>query len=145
MPTRIGKESSIIGEMKMARNVQPRFRSFLPGAGFDANGNPKQGKTRVVGVISVTSYEGGSGESLKARDIGLSNIDFIQLRVSDEASGEYSGGAPLQRNVVYSKSTGHFYLHNEALAGDKTGVANAGTETVEYVAEGDSIADVELL
>ena len=130
----------------MAIDVKPRFRSFLPGAGFDANGNPKQGKTRVVGIISVTSYGGGSGEPLKARDIGLTNIDFIQLRVSDENSGDASNaGWAFTRHASYTKSSGHFYLWTEVEAGDKTDVAKGGTETVEYVAEGDSAFDVELL
>lgn len=129
----------------MASDVRIRFRSFLPGAGFDSSGNPKQGKTRVVGVVSVTSYGGSSGEPLAAEDVGLNNIDFIQLRVSDENSGDMSsaGFAPI-RKVTYTKSTGHFYLYNEIEA-DIAEVASGSTETVEFVAEGDSAHDVELL
>jgi len=130
----------------MAKSISIRHKSFLPGAGRDASGAPKQGKTRVVGVISVTSYSGQVGERLPARDVGLTNIDFIQLRVSDEASGATGGttGSPF-RGVVYSKSTGHFYLFIESDAGAKSYLAVAGTETVEFVAEGDSSQDVELL
>lgn len=130
----------------MAKSISIRHRSFLPGAGRDSSGAPKQGKTRVVGVISVTSYSGGGGEPLKARDLGLSNTDFVQLRVSDEASGDMSGAASAPvRGVTYSKSTGHFYLWLQDDDGEKTFVATAGTETVEFVAEGDSVQDVELL
>ena len=63
----------------MANDVKIRFRSFLPGAGFDSAGNPKQGKTRVVGQVAVTSY--ASGESLSAQDVGLSSIDFMELKL----------------------------------------------------------------
>lgn len=133
----------------MAKSISIRHRSFLPGAGRDSSGAPKQGKTRVVGVITVSSYGGGSGEPLKARDVGLSSIDFIQLRVSDENTGELSatagGGAAPTREVSYTKSTGHFYLWQENSDGQKAGLALAGTETVEFVAEGDSVHDVELL
>jgi hypothetical protein len=107
-------------------------------------GNPKQGKTRVTGDINVTSYSGGEGEPLNSNDLGLETIDAILLRVADEASGGYSGGAPSSREVIYTKSTGHFYLFERALAGDRTGMASAATEVVEYVAEGDSALDVEL-
>lgn len=129
----------------MAKTVAIRSRSFLPGAGRDSSGAPKQGKTRVVGSISVTSYAGGGGEILKPRELGLAAADFVQLRISDEASGEFSSGAPKTRAVVYSKSTGHFYLLNVAGTGAKSGVAKTSTETVEFVAEGDSVLDVELL
>ena len=133
----------------MAKSISVRHKSFLPGAGRDASGAPKQGKTRVVGVITVSSYAGGSGEILKARDVGLSNIDFIQLRVSDENTGELSaaaagGRAPI-RQVSYTKSTGHFYLYALDADGVLLVVNTAATETVEFVAEGDSVQDVELL
>lgn len=125
----------------MAIDVKPRFKSFLPGAGHDSSGNPKQGKTRVVGEIDVTSYSGENGEPLKAADIGLTTIDSINLRVADAIQGDSTG---TERQVLFAKSTGHFYLHTIDAAGAKTQVAAAATETLEFDAFGDSAEDVEL-
>lgn len=126
----------------MAKSVQFRHRSFLPGAGFDSSGNPKQGKTRVVGVITVSSYGGEQGEKLTATDLGLVNVDAINLRVADALQGDSTG---IERQVLYVKSTGHFYLHTIDAAGTKTQKAAAATETIEFDAVGDSAHDVELL
>lgn len=125
----------------MANNVNIRFRSFLPGGGFDSSGDAKQGKTRVVGAVNVTSYSGEGGEPFSARDVGLSTIDSINLRVADAIQGDSTG---TERQVLYAKSTGHFYLHTIDGAGAKTRVASAATETVEFDAMGDSAHDVEL-
>lgn len=124
----------------MASDVKVRFRSFLPGAGQDSAGNPKQGKTRVVGEIDVTSYERGE-EALTAADVGLTAIDSITLRVANE-SGDTSGAN--KREARYDKSVGQFYLVDLSQAGVPTEYANAATETIEFVAEGDSAGDVEL-
>jgi len=133
----------------MAKSVSFRYRSFLPGAGFDSSGSPKQGKTRVVGVITVSSYSGGDGEPLSANDLGLSAIDAINIRVSDGNTGAMSaaaaGGIAPIRQVTYTKSTGHFYLFNIDADGLLTPIASAATETVEFDAFGDSAMDVELL
>ena len=133
----------------MAKNVQTRFKQFLPGNGIDASGNPKQGKTRKVGVINVTSYSGGEGEPLKAIDLGLTNIDSITLRNQEEASGavDASGGVGHMRGVIYAKASGHFYLFNIAGAtGVPTGVAKGTTTNViEFDVFGDAAEDVELL
>jgi len=128
----------------MARTVRETFRQYLPGGGKDILGNPKQGKTRVVGDINVTAYAGGNGEQLAAIDVGLTTIDSMTMRVGDEASGDMSGETAHTRHVVYAKSTGHFYLFTVDDAGQKTGGADNDTERVEYVAEGDSAYDVEL-
>jgi hypothetical protein len=128
----------------MAIQVKETFRQFLPGAGRDTLGNPVQGKTRVVGNIYVSSYLGGEGEPLPATKLGLSSINSITMRVGEEISGAMSSGAAHTRGVVYAKSTAHFYLFNCATAGDLTGYAKGGTETIEYTAEGDSSYDVEL-
>lgn len=129
----------------MAKNVKVRFKSFLPGAGFDSAGAATQGKTRVVGTVTVTSYGGDGGESLSAIDIGLTTIDSIHLRVREEIGGNDS--AP-QRTVVYATASGHFYLHTLDGAGDGTlegaTVATAATETLEFDALGDSASNVEL-
>lgn len=133
----------------MAKTIAFRFRSYLPGAGFDSTGSPKQGKTRVVGSISVTSYSGGDGEPLSANDLGLNAIDAINIRVSDGNRGAMSaavgGGIRPIRQVTYTKSTGHFYLFNIDADGQLTPIALAATETVEFDAFGDSASDVELL
>ena len=124
----------------MASDVKPRFKSFLPGAGFDSAGNPKQGKTRVVGTVSVTSYTVG-GEALSAIDVGLTALDAISLRVTDE-TGSTSGDR--RREALYSASTGQFYLNNITTAGVSAQYLAAATEELQFVAEGDSADDVEL-
>ena len=124
----------------MANDVKIRFRSFLPGAGFDSSGNPKQGKTRVVGEIDVTSYTPG-GENLAPVDVGLSNIDWVELNVRDE-----TGNASAQsiRSAVVVQSVNQFYLVVIEPAGPNE-YALAATETLDFVAEGDSAHDIELL
>ncbi len=131
----------------MANDVKIRFRSFLPGAGFDSSGSAKQGKTRVVGEIDVTAYSGGDGEPLNPVDVGLTVIDHINLRVADENSGALSaaagGGMAPMRDVSYTKSTGHFYLFTVNSDG-QIGVLSNATESLEFDAFGDSAHDVEL-
>jgi hypothetical protein len=128
-------------------DVKIRFRSFLPGGGFDSSGNPTQGKMRVVGEIDVTAYEGGGGAPLSAQDLGLTTIDSISLRVSDENNGDMSatagGGQSYIRSVSYTKSVGFFYLFNRDADGQAAVVDNA-TETLEFDAFGESAHDVEL-
>lgn len=127
----------------MAIDVKTRFKSFLPGAGFDSAGGPKQGKTRIVGIIDVTSYDGEEGEPLKAVDVGLTTIDSLTIRVRDGITS----GVPAAniRGVHYVQSTGHFYLTLTASSsGVVSPVATAQTETLEFVAEGDGAQDVEL-
>ena len=130
----------------MASDIKIRFRSFLPGGGFDSAGAAKQGKTRVVGSIGVTSYTVG-GEALAPMDVGLSVIDAITLRIGDET------GAPTgkhKRDVLYSVTFpiavvfDKFYLTKTTAVGNVSEYAAAATETIEFVAEGDSAADVEL-
>ena len=124
----------------MASDVKIRFRSFLPGGGFDSSGNAKQGKTRVVGIVDVTSYAPGA-EALAPSDIGLSAIDAISLRVSD-ATGDTGGNN--ERRAIYSKTAEEFYLVLTSQAGVPNEYAVAATETVEFDAFGDSAHDVEL-
>jgi len=128
----------------MARTIRETFRQFLPGSGRDVLGNPKQGKTKVVGSINVTAYAGGEGEVLTATDLGLTAIDSITLRVGDENSGALTGTTAPIRMVTYTKSTAHFYLMTIDEEGDIVGGADNDTEVVEYIAEGDSSFDVEL-
>src|SRR3990172_9710330 len=125
----------------MANDVKIRFRSFLPGAGFDSSGNPKQGKTRIVGEVAVTSYTEG-GETLAPADVGLSNVDWIELNVRDETG---SPSAQTLRRAVVVQSVNQFYLVREDLAGAIVEYAAAATETLDFCAEGDSAHDIELL
>lgn len=125
----------------MASDVYVRFRSFLPGAGFDSSGNNKQGKTRVVGMVDVTSYAGGGGESLAPVDLGLTTIDFLAMRPVNEVPG---GDGKHKREAVYAADSDKFYLINVDAAGSRTHESAATAMEVEFVAEGDSAHDVEL-
>jgi len=125
----------------MAYNVERRSRQWIPGPGFDTSGTPKQGKTRVVGEINVTSYSGSSGEQLAPKDVGLTTVDYLDLKVADEQKGHLDGS---RRQASYSRSTGHFYLFTVSGTGAVASYASAGTETVVFVAEGDAADDVEL-
>jgi hypothetical protein len=124
----------------MAKSVNETFRQYLPGAGKDTLGNPKQGKTRVVGRINVTSYTLG-GEALVPRDVNLARIDWLNLRVADEVGG--ADGEQV-RTACYNQTNDVFYLFVKGGDNVTRQAAAASTETVEYCAEGDSAYDVEL-
>jgi hypothetical protein len=124
----------------MASDYTIRFRSFLPGAGYDSAGGAKQGKTRVVGRCNVTSYASG-GEALAASDVGLSTIDHIDLKVV-EPTGDTGGNN--ERRAIYSPGAAQFYLVLTSQAGVPDEYADAATELLSFVAEGDSAHDVEL-
>jgi hypothetical protein len=125
----------------MANDVKIRFRDYLPGAGVDAAGGAKQGKTRVVGHINVTDYERG-GEPLTAIELGVTAIDCLHLRVREEAKGP---DAHVRRGVVYSASAEQFYLFDISRVGLTEHYADEDTETLEFDVFGDSAHDVELL
>jgi hypothetical protein len=122
----------------MAKSVRETFRQYLPGAGKDTLGNPKQGKTRVVGEINVTSYTSG-GEALTPRELGLTRIDWMNLRVRNEPSGDQT-----RRQAAYSQVDDVFYLYELSKTGAPDQYSSAATELLEYSAEGDSAYDVEL-
>jgi hypothetical protein len=124
----------------MTKSVRETFRQFLPGAGKDTTGNPKQGKTRVVGQINVTSYTTG-GEALTPRQLGLERINWINLRCQNEVGAPDAGEV---RKAAYNQTDDVFYLYRRADGGEVNEYADAATETVEYQAEGDSAYDVEL-
>jgi hypothetical protein len=131
-------------EQIMATDITIRFKSFLPGGGKDAAGNPKQGKTRVVGQIAVTDYTRG-GEPLAPVDLALTAIDHLDLRVANEVGGP--SGDQL-RSAHYNQTDDLFYLVTMSSADGTdftTEYADEATETVEFVAEGDSSHDAELL
>jgi len=121
----------------MPRTVKPTFKQWIPGAGRTTGGIPVQGKTRTVGRISVTTYE-GDGEPLKPSDVGLSTIDHISLKVVEEF------GNTVVREAVYSASAQQFYVFEILTTSGVYQDANA-TNELSFVAEGDSAMDVELL
>lgn len=123
----------------MAKTIKTRVRSALPGAGFDSSGNAKQGKRRVTGSISVTSYTSG-GEALTAGDLGLATIDFIKLEHEDQAAGKEGHGI---RTVPYCFSTSDFYIVEDiGLSGAQP--ATGQTHTVYFDAVGDALDGIEL-
>ena len=122
----------------MARTIKTRVRSALPGAGFDSSGNAKQGKRRVTGSISVTSYT-SAGESLTPADIGLSVIDFISLKHENE-SGATEGDQA--RFVLYNSASSDFYIVQTGGTGGFT--AAGATNTVLFDATGDALDGIEL-
>jgi hypothetical protein len=123
----------------MASDVKLRFKRPHPGSGFDSAGNPKQGKVEVVGRIEVTSYNQG-GEDLKPSDVGLSVIDWIDIKHENQ-SGDSKGTTP--RIVNYNFGVQQFYIVEDAAGVFEA--ANAGTHNLRFHATGDSSSDVELL
>lgn len=127
----------------MANDVKIRFRSYLPGAGVDSAGEPKQGKTRVCGLIDVTSYTGPIGEPMTPIELGLSTIDTLQMRVVNSVPGNDGKHA---RECVYADDSERFYLINVSAAGVRTNypAGASGAAVVEFDVFGDSAHDVEL-
>lgn len=119
----------------MSNSVKIRSKTYLPGAGVDAQGNPSQTKQRVVGKINVTNYSHG-GETLRPRDVNLRVIDYIDLKV-DEAVGGNDGGQ--QRLAHWSRSAEQFYVLVDGVQ-----VAATADPVISFVAEGDSVDGVEL-
>lgn len=119
----------------MSNTVAVRYRSYLPGSGFDSNGSPKQGKEESVGVITVTSA--ARGESLPPSKLGLTTIDFIDLQVQQAVGG--AGGQP--RTALYDYSSQEFYLFEDD---DPTNLVGDSV-TVRFHAFGDSIRGTEFL
>lgn len=125
----------------MANSVRIRFRSFLPGAGFDSSGNPKQGKQEVRGRIVVTTYARG-GEDLTAADLGLTTVDHVALEVVD---GIKSPGGNPATFAKWVESVNQFYVLQTDNAGNDIVEAGANNFTLSFSAFGDSAHDVELL
>ena len=110
-----------------------RSESRVLGGGFDSNGAPVQGKTRIVGRLAGSYATGGL--TLTPADLGLAAIDFIDFRVTTPAPT-----ANGERNACYNGST----LFLQDPDGD-TEEGNGTTFVIEYVAEGDASRNVELL
>ena len=123
----------------MASDVKIRFKRPHPGSGYDSAGNPKQGKVEVVGRIEVTTYA-QAGEDLRPQDVGLSVIDWIDIK-HENMAGSTQGGEP--RVVNYNFGAQQFYISEGS--GTTVISANAGTHNLRFHATGDSASDVELL
>jgi hypothetical protein len=141
--------------MAFSAVVRLRFKSFLPGAGYDASGAAKQGKTNTRGVITVTDYERG-GTTLLPATIGLSTIDDLELKLREPVRSP--DPVNNMREVVYSVTAQQFYVYewrNDHLQFYLTGgvpisaqgirEVRAGTDfDVSWDAFGDAVQDVEL-
>ena len=148
----------------MASNVNVRFRSFLPGAGYDSAGVSKQGKTNVRGHINVTSYARG-GESLTATNLGLTVIDDLTLTLLNPVRGP--NVTSRMRDVLYADAPAQFYVlelvhdfHQFYIASAPPDSGYGGTDpyrvagwqeiaaatvlTLSFDAQGDSAQDLEL-
>lgn len=91
----------------MARTVNVRFRSFLPGAGYNSSGAAVQRKTNVRGVVTVTNYIKG-GENLTLQDLGLTILDDINLTVVDPVRN--TDAVNNLRFARYSAAAQQFYV-----------------------------------
>lgn len=128
----------------MSNTVRVLHQSFLPGAGQDTSGNPKQGKQEVRGRIVVDSYAKG-GETLAAADLGLEKVDFLSLSVVDPIKSP--GKAP--RHAAWSETNSQFYVFdhvadNAVPDGAVHEVASGTAVTVAFNAFGDSLLAPEL-
>lgn len=123
----------------MSNTVSVRQRTALPGGGFDSAGQPKQGKRRVIGQITVTSYT-GTGESFPPAAAGLLAFDYVAIRHNDQASGD-QGKTP--RIVSFNNSTSDFYI-TQINASGAVAVASGTSHTLQFHAEGDAADGVEL-
>lgn len=141
--------------MAFSKTVNIRFKSFLPGAGYDSGGRAKQGKTNVRGQVAVVDYKRG-GASLTARDLGLSTIDDINLKLVDPVRG--ADPAVNLRFIEYASAPAEFYVfewrqdHTQfyLTGGVKVNVQgirevpNTADFTFSFDAFGDSVLDTEL-
>jgi len=117
-------------------DVKIRFRSFLPGSGFDSSGNARQGKTNVRGRIEATYLKGGV--ALTPQDVGLNTIDDLTLTCEEPfTSPDPAAG---WRMAGYSRSARQFYVVQETIE-----VASGSAVNLTFDAFGDSGHDVELL
>lgn len=126
----------------MANTVRLRFRSYLPGVGFDSSGRAVQGKQEVRGRVIVSSYTRG-GENLTPRDVGLTSVDYLSLEVVDPVK---SPGANPLRFAAWNETNNQFYIFETDNAGnDVVEAADTTAVTLAFSAFGDAAHDVELL
>jgi len=119
----------------MANTVRTQYHRPLPHGGRVLGGSPNQVKVEVRGRITVTSYL-QTGESLTPDDLGLTVIDWLDIKHENEAGGK-EGSEP--RDIRYNYSDQQFYILETGKP------ANAGTHYLSFNAFGDSARGPELL
>lgn len=123
----------------MSNTVRVLYDSPLPGTGRTTAGQNVQRKQEVRGRIVVDSYVKG-GESLTPSDLGLTNVDYLNLEVLDPIKSP--GKAP--RFATWVEDTNQFYVYDRASDGSNPDtqvveVAGATAVTIMFVAFGDSV------
>ena len=116
-------------------DVKTRFKSPLPGSGFNASGTAVNEKTMVVGSITFTYNT--NGLSITAPDLGLSTIDFMdftQVAANNDTAG--TAAAPLY--AIYDGS--------KVIITDDAGTEATDSQTgsMRFIAFGDSAAVANL-
>ena len=141
--------------MAFSKVIRVRFNSFLPGAGYDASGNPKQGKTSVRGQVAIVDYTRG-GVALTATELGLVTLDDIDLKLIEPVRS--SDPIVNKRFASYSHGSAEFYVYEwrqDHIQFYLTGGERVDVQGVREVAEGtdftlafdgfgDSVRDNEL-
>lgn len=125
-------------------DVYVRFRSFLPGGGYDSSGRSVQGKTNVRGRITTTYLKGGV--NLSAEDLGLTALDDVTLTPEEPCPSADPSKAT--RRVYYSRAAGQFYItRNTGPETDRVEVEESSgtTSNISFDAFGDSAHNAELL
>jgi len=112
----------------MSIKVKTRYHRPLPRGGVEASGRPSNQKVEVVGSIAVSTYSAG-GETLRPKDVGLSRIDWIDIKHENMAAGKEGREA---REVRYNYGTQDFYI----TVSDNP--ENAGSHTLYFKAFGDT-------
>jgi hypothetical protein len=123
----------------MAYDVYTRFKSFLPGGGYDSSGRPVQGKSNFRGVIKVTSYTRG-GETLRPQDLGLEAIDDLTLTLVEPLTGP--NPSQQARSVRYATGSQQFYVSRDA---ENVEVTGAAAFDIYFDAFGDAAHNAEML
>ena len=116
-------------------DVKTRFRSALPGVGYNSSGAAVNDKTMVVGSITFTYNT--NGLSITGPDLGLSTIDFMdfsQVAANNDTAG--TAGAPLY--AIYDGS--------KVIITDDAGTEATDSQTgsMRFIAFGDSAAVANL-
>lgn len=111
--------------------IRTRLQSRVLGGGFDASGNPKQGKDQAVVALAGT-YETG-GISLTAADLGFATVDYVSFEVRTPApTATTHEGANWDTTNLFMVDQGGSQLANDT------------TIDVRATVVGDAARDVEL-
>ena len=113
----------------MSNRVEVRWHRPLPGGGRDSSGSPVQGKVEVRGKIRVTDYRHG-GETLRPADLGLTTIDWIDIKPEEPVGGNDGSQA---RFAHYSFASQQFYVVENGVQ-----IANTADPVLHFSATGDT-------